>query len=201
MPPKARFTRQEIVQTAFDMTREIGFGAVTARALGKQLGTSVTPIFTAFENMYDLRQEVRKLAMCEFENYVADALNYTPAFKQFGIQMIRFANEEPQLFRILYLDVNEQSRSFDEMRKELGRSATVCTDVIQKDYSLSEEDAKKLFQQMWIYTFSICVLVVNRICHFSSEEITDMLSMEFQGTLMLLREGKYKRTDVVLKSD
>ena len=107
MPPKAKFTKAEIVQTAFDMTRENGFGSVTARELGKRLGTSATPIFTVFENMREVQKEVRKLAMKEFEKYVAEALNYTPVFKQIGIQMIRFAKEEPQLFRILYMDIYE----------------------------------------------------------------------------------------------
>lgn len=104
MPPRAKYTKEEIIQTAFEMTREKGFGSVTARELGKKLGTSVTPIFNVFQNMSELQSEVRNLALKEFEKYVADAVNYTPAFKQFGVQMIKFATEEPQLFRILYMD-------------------------------------------------------------------------------------------------
>lgn len=196
MPPKAKFTKEEIVQIAFEMTREKGFGSVTARELGKRLGTSATPIFTVFQNMYEVQMEVRKLAMKEFEKYVADALNYTPAFKQFGTQMIQFAMKEPQLFRILYMEVNEESQSFDEMLKELGEPAKVCMDVIQRDYEVSKEDAVRLFRQAWIFTFSISVLLVNKICHFSSEEIMDMIGMEFQGALMLIKAGQYKKIDV-----
>lgn len=199
MPPKAKFTREEIVQVAFEMTKENGFDSVTARELGKRLGTSATPIFTAFQNMYELQKEVRKLAMKEFERYVADALNYSPAFKQFGVQMIKFATEEPQLFRILYMDVNEENQSFEEMLLELGESAIVCIEIIQKDYGVSEQDAGRLFRQAWIYTFSICVLLVNKICHFSPEEITDMLGMEFQGALMLIQAGQYKKIEVSQK--
>lgn len=200
MPPKAKFTREEIVQIAFEMTRENGFGSVTARELGKRLGTSATPIFTVFQNMYEVQQEVRKLAMKEFERYVADITNYTPAFKQFGMQMIKFATEEPQLFRILYMEVNEESQSFNEMLQKFGEPVQVCMDVLQKDYGISEQEALKLFQQVWIYTFGICVLLVNKICHFSSEEILDMLGMEFQGEWMLIKSGKYKKVDVSAKN-
>lgn len=196
MPPKAKFTKDEIVQIAFKMTREKGFRSVTARELGNRLGTSATPIFTVFQNMNEVQREVRKLAMREFEKYVADALNYTPAFKQFGVQMIKFATEEPELFRLLYMDVNEESRSFEEMLEELGEPSRICMDVIQKDYGVSKQDAGRLFRQAWIYTFSICVLLVNKICHFSPEEITDMLGLEFQGALMLIKAGQYKKIEV-----
>ena len=196
MPPKPKFTKEQIVEIAFDMTRENGFSSVTARELGKKLGTSATPIFTVFKNMNEVQAEVRKLAMKEFERYVSDALNYTPAFKQFGVQMIRFATEEPQLFRVLYMDVYEESKSFEEMIKDLGESASVCIGVIQKDYEVSEKDAKNLFRQAWIYTFSICVLLVNKICSFSEDEITDMLGLEFQGALNLIKSGQYKTIGV-----
>ena len=199
MPPKAKYTKEEIVQIAFEMTRENGFASVTARGLGKKLGTSSTPIFTVFKNMNEVEKEVRKLAMKEFERYTADILSYTPAFKQFGVQMIRFATEEPQLFRILYMDVNEENSSFDEMLESLGKPAMVCLDIIQKDYELSEQDAKRLFRQMWIYTFSVCVLLVNKICYFSPEEIIDMLGLQFQGEWMLLKSGQYKKVEVLRK--
>ena len=199
MPPKAKYTKEEIVKVAFDMTREKGFESVTARELGKRLGTSATPIFTAFQNMHELQQEVRKLARKEFESYVADVMNYTPAFKRYGIQMIQFARQEPHLFRLLYMGVNEESQPFEEMLKELGETVPDCMEFVQKDYNVSGQEAEILFRQAWIHTFSICVLIVNKICRFSDQEIMEMLGMEFQGTWRLLKEKKYQEVDAVLK--
>ncbi|MGN0132397.1 MAG: TetR/AcrR family transcriptional regulator [Lachnospiraceae bacterium] len=200
MPPKPKYTKEEIVRTAFEMTRENGFPSVTARELGKQLGTSATPIFTVFHNMYELQKEVRAMAMKEFEKYVADALHYTPAFKQFGMQMIKFATEEPELFRLLYMDVNEESRSFEKMLQELGDKAGVCIDLIEREYGVSHEDAFRLFRQSWIQTFSVCVLMVNRICSFTEEEISDILGLEFQGALFLVKSGQYQKIAVLPKN-
>ena len=56
MPPKAKYTREEIIQKAFEMAREKGIDSVVARELGKELGTSSSPIFTAFKNMEELHQ-------------------------------------------------------------------------------------------------------------------------------------------------
>ena len=196
MPPKPKCSKEDIIQTAFEMTRESGFESVAARELGKRLGTSATPIFTHFKNMHEVELEVRKLALQEFEKYTADALNYSPAFKQLGILMVQFAKEEPKLFQVLYMQEHEQSQSFEEMFKDLGNTAQVCIEIIQKDYDLTKEEASKVFRQVWMHTFSVCVLEANNICHFSNEEISEILSMEFQGTLMLVKTGKDKTIPV-----
>lgn len=46
MPPKAKFTKEQIVNAALDIIRENGTSELTARALGKRLGSSACPIFT-----------------------------------------------------------------------------------------------------------------------------------------------------------
>ena len=51
MPPKAKFTPEEILRAALDITREHGIGAVTARELGNRLGSSARPIFTVFKSI------------------------------------------------------------------------------------------------------------------------------------------------------
>ncbi|MGN1180080.1 MAG: TetR/AcrR family transcriptional regulator [Suilimivivens sp.] len=191
MPPKPKCTKEEIVRAAFEMTRESGIEAVAARELGKRLGTSATPIFTHFRNMHEVELEVRKLAMQEFEKHTAGALEYTPAFKQFGIRMVEFAKKEPKLFRVLYMQEHEESSNFDDLFQELGDTAGVCMEILKRDYDLTQQESYQLFRQVWMHTFSICVLEANNICHFSDEEISEILSMEFQGALMFIKSGKY----------
>lgn len=193
MPPKSKCTKEDIVKTAFEMTKENGIESVAARELGKRLGTSATPIFTHFKNMREVAWEVRKLAMQEFEKYTEDALNYSPAFKQFGIKMVQFAKEEPKLFQVLYMQEHEGNRSFADVFEELGEPANVCIKVIRRDYDLTEEEAYIVFREVWLHTFSICVLEANNTCHFSAEEVSEMLSLEFQSIFMMVKSGKYKQ--------
>lgn len=191
MPPKAKYTREEIIEKAFEMTRENGIDSVAARELGKQLGTSSSPIFTAFKNMEELQGEVRKKAMKEFESCVSDAMNYTPAFKYVGMKMIEFAMREPKLFQLLYMREHDGSQSFAMLVEKLGDTVGVCIEIMQRDYDLSREDAELLFQQTWLHTFAICVLVAGKVCTLSMEEISRILSVEFQGILMLIKSGTF----------
>lgn len=191
MPPRAKYTREEIIDVALQMTRENGIESVVARELGKRLGTSSSPIFTAFKNMEELQLEVRNVAMKEFESYVSDALNYTPAFKYVGMKMIEFAVKEPKLFQLVYMREHEMSQSFDGLVAELGDTVEVCIEIIRKDYGLSRPEAELLFRQVWLQTFGICVLVAGKVCRITSEEISEMLSMVFKGTLMLIKSGTF----------
>lgn len=184
--------KSTLIDAAFQMAREKGIESVVARELGKRLGTSSSPIFTAFKNMEELHKEVRNMAMKEFESYVRDAVNYTPAFKHVGERMIQFAAAEPKLFQLLYMKEHNISQSYQELIGELGDTVEVCLEVMQKDYVLSREDAEKLFGQIWLHTFGICVLVAGKVCHFTREEISQMLSREFQGALMLIKSGTFK---------
>lgn len=196
MPPKAKYTREEIIDKAFEMTRKNGIDSVVARELGKELGTSSSPIFTAFKNMEELQQEVRKVAMREFESYVHDAVNYTPAFKYVGMKMIEFAVKEPKLFQLLYMREHDGSQTYAMLIEELGDTVEVCIELMQKEYVLSRPEAELLFRQVWLHTFGICVLVAGRACHISQEEISEMLSVEFQATLMLIKSKTFKTVPV-----
>lgn len=51
MPPKFKFTRDEITNAALNVTRKNGISGLTARALAAELGCSVKPIFGLFKNM------------------------------------------------------------------------------------------------------------------------------------------------------
>ena len=196
MPPKSKYTKEEVVKVAYEMTRELGVDAVTTREIGKRIGASPTPIFTLFRNMQEVKEEVRILAWKQYEQYISDALNYTPVFKQFGIRMIEFAKKEPKLFQLLYMQEREESRTFEEMTKEIGSSVDTCIEIIKRDYDLEENEARILFSQVWLFTFSLCVLLANKVCTFSEQEISRMLTVEFQAELRLIKSGQYKELNL-----
>ena len=71
MPPKAKFTKDEIIQTALELVSQKGIEALTAKELGDALGSSARPIFTVFSSMKEVQEAVREAAMRRFEGYAA----------------------------------------------------------------------------------------------------------------------------------
>ena len=190
MPPKPKFTKEEIVAAALELVSEKGIEALTARELGARLGSSARPIFTVFNSMEEVQVEVRAAALKRFESYAEKAMHYTPVFKQVGMQMILFAIEEPKLYQLVYMSENAGATDFEGTVDRLGDVAQLCVDVIQRDYSLSEKDAKALFEHVWIYTFGIGALCATGMCRFSQEEIIQMLGQDFMAMLFYAKSGR-----------
>ena len=190
MPPKAKFTKEEIIEVALDLAAEKGLKALTARELGAALGSSTRPIFTAFENMDEVLREVRKATVARFSDYARKAEQFKPVFKQVGLQMIMFAYEQPKLYRLLFMTEKPEAQTFDDVYANLGEIASLCVEVIQRDYDLSFDNAMLLFKQIWIYTYGVGALIATGMCCFTMEEIQDMLSREFVAMLMLIKSGR-----------
>ena len=190
MPPKPKFTKEEIVAAALELVSEKGIEALTARELGVRLGSSARPIFTVFNSMEEVQEEVRAAALKRFENYAEKAMHYTPVFKQVGMQMILFAMEEPKLYQLVYMSENADATDFESIVERLGDVTQLCVGVIQRDYGLSEEDAKALFEHVWIYTFGIGALCATGMCRFSQDEIIQMLGQDFMAMLFYAKSGR-----------
>lgn len=111
MPPKPKFTREEVASVAFAMIKEGGVSALTARDLGARMGTSARPIFTLFKNMDDVKQAARALAVKEFMEYISDYREYSPAFKRIGMMIVSYGIHEPELFKLLFLQEHPGGRA------------------------------------------------------------------------------------------
>ncbi len=187
MPPKPKYTREQIVATALQVVSQKGAQALTAKELGNALGMSTSPIFTVFDSMLEVQAAVAEAAMARFESYAHRTGGEMPPFKQVGMQMIRFAKEEPQLYRLVFMSPNRNVKSFDDIYAQLGSVADECLEAIQRDYALSPADARCLFEHTWIYTFGIGVLCATGMCSFSEEQASTMLTQDFTAMLNLLK--------------
>lgn len=201
MPPKPKFTKEEIAQTALNIVKENGVSALTARELGKRLNSSASPIFTVFENMNEVKLAAREIAMREFEEYSSDFCHYSPAFKRFGMQMISYAVNKPELFKLLFMQEHTENQNFEQLRKELGGMVDVLTEMIKNEHGISKAEADVLFNNIWIYAYGICALCVNGVCSFSDEEMSKNLSRVFASLLMLIKSGNLNNVAGIPKKE
>ncbi|MDD6463864.1 MAG: helix-turn-helix domain containing protein [Clostridiaceae bacterium] len=187
MPPKPKFTKEEIVAAALELVSKNGIESLTARELSKYLGSSARPIFTVFKSMEEVAQAVREAAMGKYEEFVGKALDYFPEFKKYGMQMIAFSKQEPKLFQLLFMTENKSAESFRDVFSILGKTARACIDIIERDYKLEPDRAMLLFEHAWIHSFGICVMCAMGTCRFTDDEISQMLSDNFMGMMMLTK--------------
>ena len=201
MPPKAKFTRDEIIQTGLDIVRENGMEALSARTLGTKLGSSARPIFTVFQSMEEVQEEVKKSAKLLYAGYVKKGLEQELAFKGVGAQYILFAMQEPKLFQLLFMTEQKEAPVVASILSNLDDNYGEILLSVQKGYNLSEDKAGQLYRHLWIYTHGIAVLCATNMCIFTAEEINKMIVQVFRGMLKEIEQGgnSMKRVEICMK--
>ena len=150
MPPKPKFTKEEIVDKAFELVRDKGFDALTSRELGNRLGSSARPIFTVFKDMNEVKSEVKKKAEDLLNEYLTRAENYEVMYKQAIKETIQFASDEPNLFHLLFLRNSEEPVNFEFMKDRFKDQINRYFEFIKKNYQLNDEEAGIIFKLLCI---------------------------------------------------
>lgn len=189
MPPKAKFSREEIIDAAIDIVREDGFDALTSRALGTKLGSSARPIFTVFQSMEEVQQEVIITAKQKYREYISKGLSQDLAFKGVGMEYILFSINEPKLFQLLFMTEQSQIPDLTGVLPLIDDSYEQILRSIQSDYGFDKSSAEILYRHLWIYTHGIATLCATNMCRFTDEEIGSMIRQVCISILKSIKAG------------
>lgn len=187
MSKSVTITKDMILATAFDIARKKGLDGISNRELAKKLNCSIRPIYYQFENVDELYKELYIEIEKYFYKFLMDNMNdEMPKYKQVGINYIKFAKEEKELFKILFmskidLGLNDFIAKDIEDFKELSKLIKIST-------NLNDEDIESFHIKMWIFSHGLATLVASSTINISDEQLKQLLSLEFQA-LMLLKEN------------
>ena len=192
MPQKAKFTKKEIITVALNIVRKKGFDALTARSIGVELGSSTRPIFTVFTSMEEVQDEVKIAARTLYDSYVQNALKKEDEgklyFKCVGQQYIKFSITESKLFQLLFMKEQKEKTEFTSILPLIENNYEGIISSIEEQYKIDRETAIKLYHHLWVYTHGIASLCATKICTFTSQEISNMLTEVFKSILKNLKE-------------
>ena len=189
MPPKCKFTREEVIHAAMELTRAEGFKTVTARSVGGYLHSSSKVIFSLFKNMEELQNEVLKAADALYQRYLKEemASGKYPPYKASGMAYIHFAKEEKELFRLLFM----RDRSQEAVNENTGDTEPLIK-LIQQNTGLNEQDAYIFHLEMWVYVHGIATMLVTGYLMWDWDFIDRMLTDVYEGvkSRYLMKEVK-----------
>lgn len=178
MPPKFKFTRDEMINAALNITRRYGLSGLTARALAAELDCSVKPVFGLFKNMEEVQQEVISSANKLYQSYLQEdmAKGKYPPYKASGMAYIRFAKEERELFKLLFMRDRRQEK-IEENREEI----RPLLDLIKQNLGLGEEDAYLFHLEQWIYVHGIATMIATSYLDWDDEFVSRVLTDAYLG--------------------
>ncbi len=178
MPPKIKVTKDDIINTALDIVRIHGPQAINARALATILGCSTQPIFSNFATMEDLHLAVAKRADSLFRAYQQREISggKYPVYKANGMAYIRFAKEERELFKLLYMC----DRAGAPIPKEADLFGSM-TDLVHHNTGLDSANATLFHLEMWAYVHGIATLFATGYLDLDWELVSKMLTDSYLG--------------------
>lgn len=178
MPPRFKFTKEEITKAALNVTRREGMAGLTARALAAELGCSVKPIFGLFKNMEEVQQEVIRSADALYQSYLKEDMEKGtyPQYKASGMAYIRFAEEEKELFKLLFM----RDRSH-EAKEENMEELTPILQIIQENTGMSDEEAYNFHVEMWIFVHGMATMIATNYLNLEEAYISKVLTDAYMG--------------------
>lgn len=178
MAPKFMFTKDEITAAALNVTRENGLQGLTARSLAAELGCSVKPIFGLFKNMEEVQHEVLRSAGALCQSYFEEDMKKGeyPPYKASGMAYIRFAKNEKELFKLLFMRDRSHERIQDNDEK-----LQSLIELIMRNTGLSEENARLLHLEMWICVHGIATMMATSYLNLDDTLISKVLTDTFAG--------------------
>ena len=154
MPPKARFTREKIEEAAYLLAKKRGMDAVAAREVAKAMNMTVTPIFTYFSGMEELKLTIRDRVRREFTEYLRSSLDYTPAFLEFCMRWIRYAAEYPNFYRLL-MNSGDGVCQMDDLLALFQEIVEPIQEEMSRLFVISREENKVLLRHVMIYAHGV----------------------------------------------
>ena len=178
MAPKVRITKEEIVVAAIELVRQRGEVALNARNIATALNCSTQPIFSNFSSMEELRMEVITAADQLCNQYIKKEVEggAYPAYKATGMAYIRFAKEERELFKLLYM----RDRSQEVVPKEIALDNEM-EGILHDNTGLAGATAELFHLEMWAFVHGIATMFATGFLNLDWDLVSKVLTDAYQG--------------------
>ena len=176
MPAARKVSKDEIIDAAVEVLRDGGFSAVNARSVAKKLGCSTQPIYFSFQK---LKAALTERAIAMHTRRVRDSLRAHEGndsrYSSYGMGFVKFAAEEKQLFRWLYLEGEQLGPYQNDVL--LGEVIA----VIVEEFGYSEDVARRFHQDMIYFSYGLAILANTDHLHLSETELREAFRREFRA--------------------
>ena len=178
MPPRVKVTKEDIINIAMDIVRKDGADAINARTLASLLDCSTQPIFSNFSTMDELHLAVLEKADAIYNEYIQKEIESEeyPPYKASGMAYIRFAKEEKELFKLLYMR--------ERAKEGVGESAAfgeLMDSVIKPSIGLDGQKAELFHLEMWACVHGIATMFATGYLDLDWELVSKMLTDAYMG--------------------
>ena len=186
MPPKTKINEEMIVSAAVEVVRQKGFENVNARTVSEQLHCSTQPVMYHFSTIENLKSAAYRSVDKQHTEYLMNAPQGQDPILAIGLNYIRFAVEEPQLFRFLFQSGYAEGNSLLDMIESEELIPIIA--AMQEGCGLSEEKTKQVFITIALFAHGYASIIANNHLEFDEKQAAEHLERAWNGAMMAVRE-------------
>ncbi len=196
MPPKPKYTKEQLIDAAVDIIRADGIKAITAQSLAERLHVTPPSVFSHFDTVEKIREAATQRAREIYDGYVQTGLSLNPPFKGFAMYFVKFAVDEPMLFQLLFM--HKKGEKFQEFSMEEGHTDFILK-AIRDTFPLNEQESRELLTYSSIFTHGIASMIATGACSFTEEQVAELLGSSCRSFLMMVHAPKDAHTAMIPK--
>jgi len=181
-------TKDKILAAALDVVRKGGASNLTARSLTSALGCGANAIFSTYGSMESVLCAVRFEARKLFRERIGEGFSLNPPFKGFGLALLWFAMDEPQLYKIVVEEKVLAVSIEDYIDAHIGFKVESVA-AISQSFGLQEKDAEMLYYQMVIVALGIAHICVEGGVPLSITQASEIFGKNVRAFLMVIHAG------------
>ena len=193
-------TKDRILSAALNLVRSGGPSALTARRLCEALGCGANAIFSSFGSIQGVRDAVKKEARVLYRKRVSAGFSLNPPFKGFGMALLWFAMDEPQLYSLV-MEADMPMASFENYADEYVGFKQESLAAIAASFGLRGHDAEMLYYQMVLVVLGLAQASTRGGCPLSIPQVSGILGKNVRAFLMVIRAGADERERFVPQAD
>ncbi|MDR0917680.1 MAG: TetR/AcrR family transcriptional regulator [Oscillospiraceae bacterium] len=182
MAPKVKITRDMIIDAAFEIVRTRGAEHINARSVAEKLNCSTQPIMYHFSKIKELKRaayekadEFHSAYLLDFSGKVGEPM------QQIGLQYIRFAAEEKQLFRFLFQSGAFAGKTLDELINAEELEPVLA--IMQKNANADRKQTQLIFQSVFLVAHGYAGLLANNAMDYNEAYIVSFLKRAYIGAI------------------
>lgn len=184
MARTARVTREDIVEAAVELVRTRGHEALNARALAAALGCSTQPILYHFSSMDEVRATTYQAADERHTAFLMNGLGDAPEpLLKLGLNYVRFAHEEPQLFRFLFQTDALGGQDLGSL--VAAPQVADLVSLVAESSGMDEGQARRAFLTIFVAAHGYASLLANNALAFDEEQVVHVLTAAYYGALRM----------------
>lgn len=174
MSAKAKVTKEMIVDAAFDIARESSADNINARTVSEKLRCSTQPVMYHFATIEELKRAVYERADRYHSEYIMN-VRPSPDGVMLGIGMnyIRFAIEEPHLFRFLFQSNFFNGSTLPQLIK--AEELLPVLSAMQGALHIGMEQTKQVFLTVFLFAHGYASIIANNALKLDDAVIASRL--------------------------